>query len=310
VGPFIEGAGGGGLTGSDWRATVEGGIGWGVPVGSIAIAPTARFVQVVQPNGGLNGRDARLVLVGVELTFLDRRPGPTEPSDRDHDGILDDDDGCPDEPEDRDGFEDDDGCPDRDNDRDGVPDVDDGCPLVPEDADGFEDEDGCPDVDNDGDGILDAQDECPNEPEVVNGVDDADGCPDSGLVELVGDRVVLDEEVLFDFERARLRPGAEPVLAALVALWGQHPEWGGMHIEGHADVRGDERFNRELSQERARNVLQALIAAGAPEDRLEARGYGSTRPRDMRDTELAHRRNRRVEFVVVREGTAQSEEAR
>jgi hypothetical protein len=73
--------------------------------------------------------------------------------DRDHDGIPDVDDRCPDEPEDRDGFHDDDGCPDPDNDGDGIPDALDKCSNDPEDLDGFQDDDGCPDLDNDGDGI-------------------------------------------------------------------------------------------------------------------------------------------------------------
>lgn len=52
-------------------------------------------------------------------------------SDRDQDGLTDDDDRCPDEAEDRDTFEDDDGCPDLDNDKDGMLDVDDRCPNEP-----------------------------------------------------------------------------------------------------------------------------------------------------------------------------------
>ncbi|HJZ84977.1 MAG TPA: transporter, partial [Polyangia bacterium] len=76
--------------------------------------------------------------------------------DRDGDGIKDDVDQCPDDPEDFDDFEDEDGCPDPDNDRDGIPDVDDKCPNEPETKNGFEDADGCPDsldLDRDGDGI-------------------------------------------------------------------------------------------------------------------------------------------------------------
>jgi outer membrane protein OmpA-like peptidoglycan-associated protein len=98
--------------------------------------------------------------------------------DNDGDGVIDAQDGCPGEPEDRDGYQDDDGCPERDNDGDGVSDVTDRCPSDPEDMDQFEDDDGCPDEDNDGDNIADAKDKCPNEPETVNGVDDLDGCPD------------------------------------------------------------------------------------------------------------------------------------
>ena len=69
-----------------------------------------------------------------------------KPADRDGDGITDDRDKCPDDPEDRDGFEDSDGCPDPDNDRDGIPDYRDRCPNEPETFNRFLDEDGCPDV--------------------------------------------------------------------------------------------------------------------------------------------------------------------
>jgi OOP family OmpA-OmpF porin len=106
-----------------------------------------------------------------------------EPSigDRDGDGLKDDVDQCPDDPEDRDGFQDEDGCPDPDNDNDGILDVDDRCINEPEDRDGDHDEDGCPensDGDRDGDGILDSRDKCPDVPEDRDGFEDQDGCPD------------------------------------------------------------------------------------------------------------------------------------
>jgi OOP family OmpA-OmpF porin len=106
-----------------------------------------------------------------------------EPSigDRDGDGYTDDQDECPDDPEDFDGFEDGDGCPDPDNDKDGILDINDACPDIPEDFDGDQDEDGCPegsDGDRDGDGILDSRDKCPDVPEDKDGFEDQDGCPD------------------------------------------------------------------------------------------------------------------------------------
>jgi outer membrane protein OmpA-like peptidoglycan-associated protein len=106
-----------------------------------------------------------------------------EPSigDRDGDGLKDDVDQCPDEPEDFDNFADEDGCPEPDNDRDGILDEDDECPLVPEDRDGDADDDGCPEGnegDRDGDGILDAVDQCPDDPEDRDGFQDQDGCPE------------------------------------------------------------------------------------------------------------------------------------
>ncbi len=106
-----------------------------------------------------------------------------EPSlgDRDGDGLDDDVDRCPDDPEDFDGFEDENGCPDPDNDRDSILDEDDKCPLIPENFNGFEDEDGCPEGvanDRDGDSILDKVDKCPDDPEDFDDFQDEDGCPD------------------------------------------------------------------------------------------------------------------------------------
>jgi OOP family OmpA-OmpF porin len=101
--------------------------------------------------------------------------------DRDGDGLQDDIDRCPSEPEDFDGFEDEDGCPEPDNDRDQILDEDDRCPNIPEDRDGFQDEDGCPEGDTndrDGDRILDNADHCPDDPEDDDQFQDEDGCPD------------------------------------------------------------------------------------------------------------------------------------
>jgi outer membrane protein OmpA-like peptidoglycan-associated protein len=98
--------------------------------------------------------------------------------DRDHDGIADRYDQCPDEPEDVDGFQDDDGCADADNDKDGIPDTLDKCRDSAEDRDGYKDDDGCPDSDNDNDRIADSTDKCPTLPEDFDGYQDDDGCPD------------------------------------------------------------------------------------------------------------------------------------
>ncbi|RKH09569.1 cell envelope biogenesis protein OmpA [Corallococcus sp. CA053C] len=127
--------------------------------------------------------------------------GCLDPDD-DRDGLPDVQDTCPTEPETVNGYHDDDGCPDTvpeatpagatpapalslppapaDLDNDGLPDTEDRCAAAPEDVDGFEDADGCPEPDNDRDGIADAADQCPLEAEVINGEKDDDGCPDKG----------------------------------------------------------------------------------------------------------------------------------
>ena len=140
--------------------------------------------------------------------------------DNDGDGIPDVDDACPNEPEDKDGFQDTDGCPEPDNDNDGIPDTVDKCPNEPEDKDGFEDEDGCPDEDNDGDGFPDAVDKCPNDPETVNGFEDDDGCPDvrgTGGPEERADRIDLKGQ-LVAFNRQALTPQARQLLVQVAQL--------------------------------------------------------------------------------------------
>lgn len=96
------------------------------------------------------------------------------PMDSDGDGIMNGDDECPNDPEDKDGFEDSNGCPDPDNDKDGILDTDDKCPMEA----GTAEYEGCPERDSDGDGIMDGSDKCPSDPEDADGFEDEDGCPD------------------------------------------------------------------------------------------------------------------------------------
>jgi outer membrane protein OmpA-like peptidoglycan-associated protein len=299
---FVDVNAGGVITGALVRPTLGLGVGWGFPLGDLTLAPSLRYQQVIQGTDPIESRDARLLLLGVELMLGEVAPAPPPPpppTDRDGDGFMDDVDRCPDNAEDFDGFEDADGCPDPDNDQDAVLDVNDGCINEPEDKDGFEDADGCPDPDNDRDAFLDADDECPNDAEVINGISDYDGCPDVGLITMIDDRIILEERVLFDFERARIKSKAKPVLQAIVTLQQQHPEWISVRVEGHADARGDAAFNQDLSNRRAANVRESLVELGISSGLIDSVGYGATRLRDMRETEEGHQYNRRVEFVVV-----------
>jgi uncharacterized repeat protein (TIGR01451 family)/MYXO-CTERM domain-containing protein len=120
-------------------------------------------------------------LAGVRVDTSKHRSEPVVPPipDTDGDGLKDNIDKCPTEPEDLDTFQDDDGCPDTDDDRDTILDVNDKCRMEPEDLDHFEDENGCPEPDNDMDGILDQPDKCPNDAEDVDQFQDDDGCPDT-----------------------------------------------------------------------------------------------------------------------------------
>jgi outer membrane protein OmpA-like peptidoglycan-associated protein len=129
-------------------------------------------------------------------------------------------------------------------------------------------------------------------------VTDDGSCRLSDDLVLTNDRIVLDERVLFDVNRAKIRSRGRAVVNDLVRIWRQHPEWTTIVVEGHADVRGSDDYNRDLSQRRADRVRDLMIARGADPAKLTAIGHGSARPRVHGRDEAAHERNRRVEFVI------------
>ncbi len=220
--------------------------------------------------------------------------------DRDGDGIIDTADQCPDQPEDRDNFEDENGCPDPDNDRDGIVDREDLCPNDPEDRDNFEDDNGCPDPDNDHDRIPDTRDRCPNEPETYNAHEDEDGCPDQGLAVLEENNIRILQQINFETDSAQIRPESLPIIEAVVATLRANAQITRMQIQGHADERGNDDHNLQLTRDRATSVVQALVERGIDRDRLSHAGYGERCPVDVARGPAAWARNRRVEFLILR----------
>ena len=218
--------------------------------------------------------------------------------DNDGDGLADDLDKCPNQAEDTDGFQDADGCPDEDNDGDGIPDAKDRCPAKAEDRDGYRDSDGCPDEDNDGDGVMDAEDRCPDEP----GTAANNGCPSVAVGPVVsGGKIQVAEKIYFEKGKAVLKPESKKVLDKVAALLLRNPQIRLVRIEGHTDSTGNPKRNLILSQRRAEAVMRYLISKGVSPSRLQAVGYGDTRPIAPNDTPEGRAKNRRVEFIIVRQ---------
>ena len=223
--------------------------------------------------------------------------------DNDKDNILDVEDKCPDDAEDVDEFQDEDGCPDTDNDEDGVPDVKDGCPMDPEDKDEWEDDDGCPDPDNDQDGMLDEDDKCPNEAETFNGIEDEDGCPDESdysFIEVTDKAIEIKQKIYFSTGKARILSKSFPTLNEVALALKEHPAFK-VEIGGHTDSRGAEKYNQTLSEQRANSVMKYLIKKGGIDtQRLTAIGYGEGQPIDTNRTQSGRGKNRRVEFKIMK----------
>jgi outer membrane protein OmpA-like peptidoglycan-associated protein len=219
----------------------------------------------------------------------------TEEPDRDHDGLSDAMDVCPDAAEDLDGFQDADGCPDPDNDQDGVPDTIDRCPNQSEgNARGYQHGDGCPRPDADSDGVPDAVDRCPTQP----GAAANEGCPRlryRGL-EVLQQSLRLSEPVIFEEDTAVIRSVSFPVLDMVAQALLDHPEIK-LEIQGHTDSQGDAQHNMNLSQQRADAVLAYLVQHGIDPARLTAQGYGETRPMESNRTSQGRDINRRIELV-------------
>jgi outer membrane protein OmpA-like peptidoglycan-associated protein len=268
-----------------------------------------------------------------KLSSRDRcvgKPAPPKIGDKDGDGILDNVDKCPNEPEDRDGFEDEDGCPDPDNDKDGIPDIKDKCPFEAEDKDGFQDEDGCPDPDNDTDGIPDTADKCPNDPEDKDGFEDEDGCPDpdndkDGVPDLSDkcpndpgppdnngcpnkyehivvtvEKIELRQKIFFDTDKATIQPRSFGLLDEIASVLRSRSSMT-VRIEGHTDSRGKRAHNLKLSQARAESVRQHLVGLGIDAGRMEAKGYGPDQPVETNKTAAGREKNRRVEFFITQQ---------
>jgi OOP family OmpA-OmpF porin len=92
----------------------------------------------------------------------------------------------------------------------------------------------------------------------------------------------------------------QPDPDTVAKLLAGHPEITRLRIGGHTDRRGRFWPNRRLSQKRAGAVRHYLLTRGVDPARLEAKGYGWSRPRDRRRSRRAKDRNRRVEFEVLK----------
>jgi outer membrane protein OmpA-like peptidoglycan-associated protein len=116
-------------------------------------------------------------------------------------------------------------------------------------------------------------------------------------------RIELSGDILFDFDKATLRPEATPVLervAEVIRKYGKPT----VRIEGHTDSKGSHEYNVKLSQRRADAVKDWLVKQGAIGGALTTKGLAETQPAapnqnpDGSDNPEGRQKNRRVEIVV------------
>lgn len=269
------------------------------------------------------------------LASVEWAPEP-KPADRDHDGVIDPEDACPDIPGPRSNDPKQNGCPVQDRDRDGILDRDDACPDLygapnpdpklngcpppgDRDLDGIiDDEDACPDVpgeanddptkngcplDTDGDGIVDREDACPRAPGPRDPDPNKNGCPKARIEH---GQIKILERVEFATDSARILPVSDSLMLAVREIINQHPELKRISVEGHTDNVGGATYNKGLSRRRAASVVAWLISHGVDPERLESVGFGLEKPLDTNSTATGRQRNRRVEFHIV-DGPAEAD---
>jgi outer membrane protein OmpA-like peptidoglycan-associated protein len=118
--------------------------------------------------------------------------------------------------------------------------------------------------------------------------------------------IELPADVLFDFDKAEIRPDAVPTLEKVARLIKQSGD-GIVQVNGHTDAIGTDAYNKRLSEGRAASVQQWLTSSGGIEaGRLRPTGYGKSQPvapnsnPDGSDNPEGRQKNRRVEVIIPR----------
>ena len=109
--------------------------------------------------------------------------------------------------------------------------------------------------------------------------------------------VITLQDVLFDVDRAELKPGAYRTIDNLAAFMRDYPDRR-VRIEGFTDSTGSDTYNQQLSESRAFAVRNALEQAGIDSSRIEVRGSCETYPVESNDTNEGRQLNRRVEVLL------------
>jgi OOP family OmpA-OmpF porin len=112
-------------------------------------------------------------------------------------------------------------------------------------------------------------------------------------------RIYIEGKIVYDTDKATIRPESERVLLALLAFLNQRPDVTRVRIEGHTDSRASNEYNQDLSARRSLSVCNWLVDHGIDHLRLIAVGFGEERPIGPNQTAPGRQENRRTEFHVA-----------
>lgn len=111
-------------------------------------------------------------------------------------------------------------------------------------------------------------------------------------------RLQAPENITFDTNRADVKSQFRPVLNQIANSIAQYPGTV-VRVEGHTDSTGSASYNQTLSENRAKSVSSYLIGRGVESSRIQAMGYGFSRPVADNATASGRALNRRVEVLII-----------
>jgi OmpA-OmpF porin, OOP family len=107
------------------------------------------------------------------------------------------------------------------------------------------------------------------------------------------------KNIYFDFDKTTLKSESFVELDKVVDFLKQNAKVS-IEIAGHTDSKGSDTYNENLSQGRSQSVVDYLVTQGIDASRLQAHGYGESKPIDSNETDEGRANNRRVEFTVLK----------
>lgn len=126
---------------------------------------------------------------------------------------------------------------------------------------------------------------------------------DVTLEKIFPQREIVIPNIYYDYDKATLRDESKVVLDSILNFFKENPDLQ-IEIGSHTDSRGSDAYNLKLSQARAQSVVDYLITKGVEQIRLQAKGYGETKPvnscvNGANCSEEEFQKNRRTTFRVV-----------
>lgn len=119
---------------------------------------------------------------------------------------------------------------------------------------------------------------------------------------IITEKEIILQEITFEFNKSNITSEGAYELDKLVQVMNEHPNMVIM-VKAHTDSRGNDNYNLNLSDQRAKSTVQYVISKGIDKSRIEGKGYGETEPKvncGNKCTEEEHLLNRRSEFLIVK----------